>query len=406
MKPFFCKLPPLRKSLAWVGTFSFLLLSTGILNAQLSEKSSFPTRLKAAIDQNYNTQNDQHKSSISTSIPATKFAKNGLKPLHEIGSNRDKGLTINPLRNRTQSDASTFENRDRLTFNAAGDSLTQSKATEFETTPARLPVATQPRSKSSHYQPSFGTVMTFPAESSEGSLPTDSTRPNSIQFNQTQLSQSQPNAIQPSTAQTTATTFRFSDSQQESGSRTPAQIASKIRKSVQAQQISMQRQIDSQKAKLDQLKQKPESKKPKSQAESLSIESSEAGIPANIELLTSVIGPEALVENAADEFEIIVTNNSPVEAKDLIIQVTIPAEITVTKLDRDSYLDQSQRTVSWKVSSIAAGDREVIRYSASCSVQGRYDQNVLVGMASQLKGETSFETIVISKSDYESHYGE
>jgi len=74
--------------------------------------------------------------------------------------------------------------------------------------------------------------------------------------------------------------------------------------------------------------------------------------------------------------------------------MTVPDEITISRLDRDAYLDQENRTVSWKISSIAGGQKEVINYRAVSSTAGKYEQQVTLGMENTFQGKTPFTTVV------------
>ena len=111
-------------------------------------------------------------------------------------------------------------------------------------------------------------------------------------------------------------------------------------------------------------------------------------------LRTTVMGPEALLKDQSDSFEITVSNVSQQPATNIIVQLTVPSEITISQLDRDAYLDSKQRTVSWKVPNINAGEKEVIQYRAVSSAAGRYDQEITLGMENTFQGNTPFITVV------------
>ena len=111
-------------------------------------------------------------------------------------------------------------------------------------------------------------------------------------------------------------------------------------------------------------------------------------------LRTSVIGPEALLRDQSDSFEITVSNVSQQPATNIIVQLTVPNEITISQLDRDAYLDSKKRTVSWKIPNIDGGQKEVIRYRAVSTAAGRYNQEVTLGMENTFQGSTPFTTVV------------
>jgi len=113
-------------------------------------------------------------------------------------------------------------------------------------------------------------------------------------------------------------------------------------------------------------------------------------------LRTSVIGPGTLLKDVSDSYAIMISNITNQPATNVIVQLTVPEAITISKLDRDAYLDQKLRTVSWKVASIGPGQQEVIKYRAVSSSTGTYKQEVRLGMENTFQGKTPFETIVQS----------
>ena len=115
---------------------------------------------------------------------------------------------------------------------------------------------------------------------------------------------------------------------------------------------------------------------------------------AKFSLSTSVIGPEALLKGQSDTFEITVSNITQQPATNIIVQLTVPGEITISQLDRDAYLDSKNRNVSWKVPRIEAGQKEVIQYRAVSSSVGEYEQEVTLGMENTFQGQTPFTTVV------------
>ncbi|MFK7766544.1 MAG: hypothetical protein AB8B55_04935 [Mariniblastus sp.] len=116
---------------------------------------------------------------------------------------------------------------------------------------------------------------------------------------------------------------------------------------------------------------------------------------ANKMLTTTVIGPERLSTSSADDFEIVITNESSVAARDVVVEFSVSEDVTVTKLDREAWLDDENRVVAWKVPEIPAGGREVIRYSAICETAGRYRQSIRLGANGAFQGNTYFDTTAV-----------
>ena len=111
-------------------------------------------------------------------------------------------------------------------------------------------------------------------------------------------------------------------------------------------------------------------------------------------IITSVIGPQQLLFNVPREFEIILTNTSPKPATNIIVQLKAPGGITVSRLDRSAWLDETNRTVSWKIAEIPGGNRSSIRYQAVSVTPGQHRHQIATGMDGVFQGETIFDTVV------------
>ena len=117
-------------------------------------------------------------------------------------------------------------------------------------------------------------------------------------------------------------------------------------------------------------------------------------LPGDLFLSTAVYGPLSLRQDSHEEFEIVIDNPTAQRATNIIVQLKTPDGITISKLDRQAWLDYSQRTVSWKIDEIPSGYKTSIRFSAVSGVQGRHRQRVTVGMDNVFQGETKFDTLV------------
>jgi hypothetical protein len=111
-------------------------------------------------------------------------------------------------------------------------------------------------------------------------------------------------------------------------------------------------------------------------------------------LATKIIGPERLLVNTPNKFEIVVANTSARPATNIIVQLTAPDGITISKLDRSAWLDETNRTVSWRIAELPGGYRTSIRYQAVSLTPGRHRQQITVGMDNVFQGEMIFDTFV------------
>jgi len=114
---------------------------------------------------------------------------------------------------------------------------------------------------------------------------------------------------------------------------------------------------------------------------------------------TTVFGPEILIQDTPELFEIEITNNSSQTATNIIVQMGISENLTITDFDRQAWLDHKNRKVSWKLDSLPSGFKEVIRFRAVSGTPGDHEQYLTVGMENTFQGQTSFVTLVIENPD-------
>jgi hypothetical protein len=126
-----------------------------------------------------------------------------------------------------------------------------------------------------------------------------------------------------------------------------------------------------------------------------------AAVP-NAILRLSVIGPEMLIQDTSDDFELVLYNTSNDVAQNIIVQMQVSEDLTIVDFDRKAFLNDKDRTVSWKIDSVAAGVKEVIRFRAVSASTGRHQQNVSIGMNNKFQGSTPFTAVVIENIDDES----
>lgn len=124
-----------------------------------------------------------------------------------------------------------------------------------------------------------------------------------------------------------------------------------------------------------------------------------ASTPRDIErrgsLVTSVVSPASLSQNSAGFFEIEIENVSDQIATDIVVQITVPKNLTVTEVDPAAWMDGELRTLSWKIDVIKVGQKEIIRYGAASRILGSYKQKISVGMNNVHQGDTHFKVDVI-----------
>ncbi len=114
---------------------------------------------------------------------------------------------------------------------------------------------------------------------------------------------------------------------------------------------------------------------------------------------TTVFGPDVLIQDTPDLFEIEVANNSSQVATNIIVQMGVSENLTITNFDRQAWLDNRNRTVSWKLDSLPSGYKDVIRFRAVSSTPGSHEQSITVGMENTFQGQTEFVAHVVNHPD-------
>lgn len=129
-------------------------------------------------------------------------------------------------------------------------------------------------------------------------------------------------------------------------------------------------------------------------APSIGLAGKETGNPFQGETVLSatVTGPPYLVNRVPQAFEIVVSNPSSETVNDIIVQLQAPDGITVSRLDRNAWLDEQNRTVSWRVNRLPSGFETKIRYYAMSETPGTHTQKITLGMRGTFQGEAFFDT--------------
>ncbi len=118
---------------------------------------------------------------------------------------------------------------------------------------------------------------------------------------------------------------------------------------------------------------------------------------AKYKLTTSLSGPKTLASNREYDFEIFVSNTTNDISTEIIIQLNLPPGLMITNLDRQAWVNQEQRTVSWKVSPLEVGMTETITYRIKTGeTEGDQIQSIVVGMANRLEGHIELKSEILN----------
>ena len=130
------------------------------------------------------------------------------------------------------------------------------------------------------------------------------------------------------------------------------------------------------------------------QAQLVSSTAVAAQVGADSNLSATVDGPVTLNANELADFSITVTNPNASEAKNVVVQLTVPAGLKVTVLDREAWFDEEHQTISWEISNMGSGDQETIQYRAIGQAIGQQNQKVTIGMENVYQGKAQLVTLV------------
>ncbi|MDA7901475.1 hypothetical protein N9007_00325 [bacterium] len=109
--------------------------------------------------------------------------------------------------------------------------------------------------------------------------------------------------------------------------------------------------------------------------------------------------PSVILLNQPNLFEIKVRNRSPQNATNIIVQMQISKNLMLTGFDRRSWVDESRRTVSWKIDNLDGETDTVIRFRAQSNAIGRDTQKITAGMENQFQGTCELVTEVVTPID-------
>ncbi len=115
------------------------------------------------------------------------------------------------------------------------------------------------------------------------------------------------------------------------------------------------------------------------------------------QLKTKIDGPQHAVTGEEAEYQVLVENASGEDVNEVLVQLAIPTGLEVTVLDRDAWFDGEARTITWKLSQVAAGSKETIRYLAKVVSADGQLQKVTLGAANQFRGQAIFQSTVMDQ---------
>ncbi len=95
-----------------------------------------------------------------------------------------------------------------------------------------------------------------------------------------------------------------------------------------------------------------------------------------------LLAPEWLEASRSTALQIEVLNLSQAASKPATVELKVPAEFTITELDRNAMLDEAKRTIRFQVDAIPAGYKQTISLRGVSLVAGRHELEVALSNAS------------------------
>ncbi len=118
-----------------------------------------------------------------------------------------------------------------------------------------------------------------------------------------------------------------------------------------------------------------------------------------VQLSSKLVGPESLVLGQQQDFEITIANPSDLDATGIVVQLTLPEGLIVTNLDREAWIDQLARTISWKLDALGSMEMNKIRYQLKAVGAGDQLQRVVIGMNDVYQGEIRMTSSIIANTN-------
>lgn len=99
-------------------------------------------------------------------------------------------------------------------------------------------------------------------------------------------------------------------------------------------------------------------------------------VSKNSNLRIRVVAPELMLESQPNELTIEVLNLSPDESSPVEVKVTVPDKLTITRFDRDAWLDDEERVIVFPVPSIPGRHKQSIRLRGVSHSSGQHQLSV------------------------------
>jgi hypothetical protein len=129
-------------------------------------------------------------------------------------------------------------------------------------------------------------------------------------------------------------------------------------------------------------------------ASSLLVEPSSDQLKRLGQLKVQVSGASALIESQPGELIVEVFNPSKSPLGPVDVNVQVPEEITITRFDRDAWLDSERRIVAFRIDEVAPGQTQKIRMRGVSHNVGKTSLQVMLTSGNRMIAGRKFDTQV------------
>jgi hypothetical protein len=117
---------------------------------------------------------------------------------------------------------------------------------------------------------------------------------------------------------------------------------------------------------------------------------------------TMLVGSSVLIQGESSEYKIEISNPSKRLVTDIVVQLHLPETMIITNLDRPAWVNDDERTVSWELESLGAGQVETIKYQFMALDSQEIVQKIRLGMEGIFQGSLRANAAVQSSRKVES----
>jgi hypothetical protein len=107
-----------------------------------------------------------------------------------------------------------------------------------------------------------------------------------------------------------------------------------------------------------------------------------------------ILGNSTMTQGEPEDVVIEVLNPTSGDIGPVDVNVRVPSELTITRFDRDAWLDRERRIVAFRLESLAPGESKRIRMKGVSNSSGKAELSAILSSGNQMFAQTDFQTQV------------